>query len=138
MTSVLQEWVEDLPMMQQTVLLTAVRGPDGLPKYHATKWLLRWYRRCTLLSALDGRVLSDPIERNAGSFTGPTIVAADPAWAATATPADWEPLLDLRVDDYGSAGEGPGGPAPDWTHGPAERRRRPARLAVVEVSRVPR
>ena len=35
MTNVLQDWVSDLPMMQQTVLLTAVRGPDGLPKYHA-------------------------------------------------------------------------------------------------------
>jgi len=43
--------------MQQSVLLTAVRGPDGLPKYHSSKYLLRWYRRCILLSAMDGRVL---------------------------------------------------------------------------------
>lgn len=73
MSSVLQDWVADLPMMQQTVLLTAVRGPDNLPKYHPTKWLLRWYRRCILLSALDGKVLTDPLEPNGGSFTGPSL-----------------------------------------------------------------
>lgn len=30
--SVIQEWVQDLTMMQQTVLLTAIRGPDGMPE----------------------------------------------------------------------------------------------------------
>lgn len=76
--SVLQDWVQGLPMMQQTVLLTAVRGPDGLPKYHATKWVLRWYRRCILLSAMDGRVLADPVEPNGGSFTGPSCTYKHP------------------------------------------------------------
>lgn len=60
-------------MMQQTVLLTAVRGPDGVAKYHPSKYLLRWFRRCVLLSAMDGRVLSDPVEPNGGSFTGPSV-----------------------------------------------------------------
>lgn len=73
MTSVLQDWVQDLTMMQQSVLLTAVRGPDALPKYHASKYLLRWYRRCILLSAMDQRVLKDPMEPNGGSFTGPSV-----------------------------------------------------------------
>jgi len=41
MTTVLQPWVEKLPMMQQTVLMTAIRGPDGLPKYGNVKYLLR-------------------------------------------------------------------------------------------------
>lgn len=71
--SVLQDWVTELPMMQQTVLLTAVRGPDGLPKYHPTKFVLRWYRRCILLSALDGKVLADPADPSGGSFTGPSV-----------------------------------------------------------------
>lgn len=71
--SCVQDWVAELPMMQQTVLLTAVRGPDGLPKYHPTKYVLRWYRRCILLSALDGVILTDPYSPNGGSFTGPSL-----------------------------------------------------------------
>lgn len=77
MSSVLQPWVEDLSMMQQSVLLTAVRGPDALPKYHPSKFLLRWYRRCTLLSAMDGCVLADPVSENGGSFTGPSVVRTE-------------------------------------------------------------
>lgn len=74
--SVVQRWANRLPFMQQSVLLTAVRGPDGLPKYHPSKYLLRWYRRCLLLSAMDGRVLTDPAELNGGSFTGPSVESA--------------------------------------------------------------
>lgn len=91
--SVVQEWVARLPKMQQTVLLTAVRGPDGLPKYHATKYVLRWYRRCILLSALDGKVLTDPAEPNGGSFTGPSVPAGDQV-------DDWRWQMDERVTEY--------------------------------------
>ena len=73
MTAVTQGWTHDLSMMQQSVLLTAVRGPDGLPKYHASKYLLRWFRRCILLSAIDRRSLNNPAEPNGGSFTGPSV-----------------------------------------------------------------
>lgn len=90
--SVVQEWVAGLPMMQQTVLLTAVRGPDGLPKYHPTKFVLRWYRRCILMSALDGEVLTDPVDTNGGSFTGPA-VKPDPL-------AGWVRQMDDRVTEY--------------------------------------
>lgn len=77
MPVVTQEWTHTLPMMQQTVLMTAVRGPDGLPKYGPIKMLLRWYRRCVLLSAMDGKVLTDPIDSNGGSFTGPSLDGPD-------------------------------------------------------------
>lgn len=90
--SVIQEWVMALPMMQQTVLLTAVRGPDGLPKYHPTKFVLRWYRRCILLSALDGKVLTDPCEPNGGSFTGPSLPSD--------VVADWPRQMGHRVTEY--------------------------------------
>ncbi len=76
MASVLQPWVNELTLMQQTVLLTAVRGPDGVPKYGPTKMLLRWFRRCVLLSAMDKRVLDDPMQEGGGSFTGPSIQLA--------------------------------------------------------------
>lgn len=75
--SVTQEWVQQQTLMQQTVLLTAIRGPDGLPKYGGVKMLLRWFRRCVLLSAMDGRVLDNPIDNNGGSFTGPSLQGDD-------------------------------------------------------------
>lgn len=72
MASVVQNWVQGLPFMQQSVLLSAVRGPDGLPKYNAAKMLMRWYRRCILVSALDNDVLTNPFDKRGGSFTGPS------------------------------------------------------------------
>lgn len=68
---VFQDWVCDLTLMQQTVLLTAVRGPDALPKFHRSKFFLRWYRRCILISAFDRCVLTDPHDARGGSFMGP-------------------------------------------------------------------
>lgn len=66
-----QEWVLQIPYMQQSVLFAAVRAPDGMRKNHPVKVLLRWYRRCILLSAFDRRSLTDPFEPGGGSFTGP-------------------------------------------------------------------
>jgi hypothetical protein len=68
---VTQEWIDQLSLMQQTVLLTAIRGADTLPKYHFSKYLLRWYRRCILISAFDRCVLTDPHDPRGGSFAGP-------------------------------------------------------------------
>lgn len=67
----IQDWVENLSVMQQSVLLTAIRGPDGLHKNHVAKVMLRWYRRCILISAFDKCTLDDPYDPRGGSFTGP-------------------------------------------------------------------
>ncbi len=69
--SVLQDWVMKLPLMMQGVLIAAVRGPDGLPKEHPSKVILRWYRRCILISAYKGEPMTDPYVADGGSFTGP-------------------------------------------------------------------
>ena len=69
--TVLQEWVSDLTFMQQSVLIAAVRGPDGIKKDHPVKVLCRWLRRCFLLSAFDRKALLDPYAPGGGSFTGP-------------------------------------------------------------------
>src|SRR5688572_10057794 len=87
---VTQEWTWSLPMMQQTVLLTAVRGPDGTPKYGAVKMLLRWFRRCVLLSALDGKALETPFDLGGGSFTGPSVMYD----------SHWEKPMDSHLDEY--------------------------------------
>lgn len=77
MPSVLQEWAEALPFMQQAVLLAAVRGPDGVARSHPAKWIVKYYRRCLLYSAFDsmeaGRPVAilNPHHPGGGSFTGP-------------------------------------------------------------------
>ncbi len=71
MSFVLQNWVSDISLMQQTVLLTATRAPDGLRKMHPVKTLCRWLRRCYLISAFDRCVLDDPTDPRGGSFMGP-------------------------------------------------------------------
>lgn len=76
--------------MQQTVLLTSIRGPDGVAKYHKVKYLLRWLRRCVLLSAMDGKVLGNPYDSNGGSFTGPSFDAG---------PMQFQPGCDNRAED---------------------------------------
>ncbi len=68
--SVLQDWVHNLTFMQQSVLIAAVRGPDGIRKDHVAKLLLRWLRRCFLISAFNGQVLDRPYLPGGGSFTG--------------------------------------------------------------------
>lgn len=91
---VTQAWVHGISMMQQSVLLAAIRGPDGLPKYGGgAKMLLRWFRRCVLLSAMDGRVLADPIEANGGSFTGPSLDGYDDV-------DHWSDRMQVHVNDY--------------------------------------
>lgn len=71
--AVLQDWVGKLSFMQQTVLLTAIRGPDGVAKYNPPKMLLRWFRRCVLISALEQGVILDPVDPRGGSFNGPSV-----------------------------------------------------------------
>lgn len=80
---VTQEWTHGLKLMQQTVLLTAIRGPDGVAKYHPSKYMLRWYRRCVLLGALDQNVFTNPYDPRDGSFTGPSY------GEGTSLPHDW-------------------------------------------------
>ncbi|WP_217647039.1 hypothetical protein [Planctomicrobium piriforme] len=88
----MQAWTETIPMMQQTVLLTAIRGPDGVPKYGSVKMLLRWFRRCVLVSATDGKVLENPYDSNGGSFTGPSV--------GLIIDDQWEYLMDTHCDEY--------------------------------------
>lgn len=76
--SVMQEWTKGISLMQQSVLLTAVRGPDGLPKEHVAKKLLRWLRRTFLLLAFTREILPRPYSSGGGSFTGPSMDTEEP------------------------------------------------------------
>lgn len=56
--------------------------------------LLRWYRRCVLLSAMDDKVLENPHDNNGGSFTGPSFAAGE-----ILNPG-WEANMDEIVSEY--------------------------------------
>lgn len=75
-----------------------------MPKYGPVKMLIRWYRRCVLLSAMDGEVLPNPYVSNGGSFTGPSFqpeYRLDPS-SLTHDKVDdhWEPEMDRIVSAY--------------------------------------
>lgn len=99
MPSVTQNWVQNLSFMQQSVLLAAVRGPDGQAKYNPPKMLLRYYRRCILISALDGDVLTHPADQRGGSFTGPSLDVRHYSVEDTNTYKMWVAMDDL-VTEY--------------------------------------
>lgn len=98
--SVLQDWVQGLSFMQQSVLISAVRGPDGIHKDHVAKLLLRWFRRCVLVSAFDGRALTTPLDGGGGSFTGPSLKTLAPDTIEGRTSGDWPERMDALVKDY--------------------------------------
>lgn len=95
MASVLQPWVQELTHMQQSVLIASVRGPDGIRKDHVAKLLLRWLRRCILISAFEGKIIDNPCESIGGSFTGPSC-----QWEATTGDGRWTNAMTSLVRMY--------------------------------------
>lgn len=55
--SVQPEWCRTLPLQQQSVLLLAARGPDGVGKAHPCKAVVRAYRGTVLVAAARRRTL---------------------------------------------------------------------------------
>lgn len=55
--SVQPDWCLALPIQQQSVLLLATRGPDGIPKRHPCKRIQAAYRGTVLVAAKYGRLL---------------------------------------------------------------------------------
>ena len=96
--SVMQEWTWDLSFMQQTVLLTAIRGPDNTPKYGPVKMLMRWYRRCVLVSSLEGGIIDNPYKPLVGgSFMGPSYDPKDYIGTGMNT---WQEVMGDIVSQY--------------------------------------
>lgn len=54
---VFQEWMFPLPMQQQSVLVLACRGPDGIAKFHPCKEVVVRYRATVLKAAYLGRAM---------------------------------------------------------------------------------
>lgn len=51
MLTVLQSWVSELSFKNQTLLLSAIRGPDGVGKSNKVKDVLKYYRAAVLKEA---------------------------------------------------------------------------------------
>lgn len=85
--------------MQQSVLLTAIRGPDGLNKNHVSKLLCRWLRRCILRVAFTGETFDDPFTEGGGSFTGPSITSLGP-FATPMADLSWTQNISQVVTSY--------------------------------------
>lgn len=96
--SVVQQWVSDLTLMMQSVLLTAIRGPDGIHKNHVSKRMVRWLRRCILLGAFENDVLLEPYDlvgqHRGGSFIGPSIEYQ------FSHDSDWRAAMSELLDEY--------------------------------------
>lgn len=77
--SVQPEWCLDLPLQQQSVLLLAARGPDGVRKDHPCKAVVRAYRGTVLVAARYGR----PLEwgETGDTFMCLKTIASQSAWA---------------------------------------------------------
>lgn len=76
--SVQPTWCLDLPLQQQSVLLLAARGPDGIAKHHPCKNVVRAYRATVLVAAARRR----PLEwgERADSFMSLDRFADDRSW----------------------------------------------------------
>lgn len=80
--SVFPAWMVLVPMQQQSVMLLAARGPDGVGKYHPCKGVVRAYRATVLKSARLGRSLQwgEDLERD--GFMGLWAFGQDASWSA--------------------------------------------------------
>jgi hypothetical protein len=58
--------------------------------------LLRWFRRCVLISALDGVVLDNPADPRGGSFTGPSLTFDDIKYSREG----WVRDMQTHVTEY--------------------------------------
>lgn len=94
---ILQDWVRVLPLMQQGVMMNALRGADGTAKYGSTKYLLRFYRRCVLNFAMNAPSRQwDPIVPGGGSYMGPSIIGIDDG----RYDGNWEPTMEHIVQEF--------------------------------------
>jgi hypothetical protein len=81
--SVQPEWCLALPIQQQSVLLLAARGPDGIAKAHPCKDIQRAYRGTVLIAAKYGRPLSWGEQADTFMSLGP--ISIDIRWGEILT-----------------------------------------------------
>lgn len=78
--SVQPDWCRTLPLQQQSVLLLAARGPDGISKVHPCKRVQRAYRACVLHAAYEGGLMEWGQGNLSNTFMGLDEFANDNIW----------------------------------------------------------
>lgn len=78
--SVLQDWVMNLPLRQQGVLVLALRGPDGTVKESATKPIVRSLRACVMVSGREGSPMKVGQKFDDDSFMRMDLITSQPEW----------------------------------------------------------
>jgi hypothetical protein len=84
MKSVLQDWVMELPLRQQGVLVLALRGPDGVRKEDAAKPIVRTLRALMMNSGREGTAMGRAVRWHDDPFMSTVYINSDIAWSATA------------------------------------------------------
>lgn len=82
MPSVVQDWIANLPLRQQGVLLLALRGPDGTRKEGAAKPILRSLRACTMNSGRHGVPMEHGETFDGDAFMRMDLICDDDLWTA--------------------------------------------------------
>lgn len=78
-----QEWTHPLSIQQQSVLLMACRGPDGMRKSHPAKAIIRTYRAVVLNAASTGKPLH--VGSRGDSYMDLALMLFPPAWKEAAS-----------------------------------------------------
>lgn len=102
MSSAVQPWLSDISMMKQSVLFTCIRGNDGSIKHDGSKPIVRWLRRCILVSAFDKDIIKNPWDPRGGSFTGPSckVPSHSNYFPEDSETFEWELSMESVVDEY--------------------------------------
>lgn len=79
-SSVLQPWVEALPIRQQGVAILALRGPDGMRKESAAKPVIRALRACVLNSGRHGVPMGLGESFDGDRFMSMALISSTQAW----------------------------------------------------------
>lgn len=87
--SVHPDWISELRLQQQSVLVLALRGPDGDPKHTPFKVLLRAFRGTVLKAAKYGRMLY--MGERADNFMSLDVIGDEEAWRRA---------IAVYLDDY--------------------------------------
>jgi hypothetical protein len=72
-----------LPLQQQSVLLLASRGPDGIAKFHPSKVIQRAYRATVFMAGRYGRMLR--FGEKADTFMSLEVFGSDTLWKQAVT-----------------------------------------------------
>lgn len=80
MKSVLQDWVMEIPLRQQGVLVIALRGPDGVRKEDPAKPIVRTLRALVMNSGREGKPMAMHMRWLNDPFMSTTYVSNDRSW----------------------------------------------------------